>query len=51
MTADILIVEKIGATEVLIAGKEIAAKVAKGMISPNVLDYLPSPFVRETYAF
>jgi trk system potassium uptake protein TrkA len=36
-----LILEKIGATEVMIPEKEIAHKVAKGLISPNVLDYLP----------
>jgi trk system potassium uptake protein TrkA len=36
-----LILEKIGATEVLIPEKEIAHKVAKSLISPNMLDYLP----------
>jgi trk system potassium uptake protein len=36
-----LILEKVGATEVLIPEKEIANKVAKSLISPNVLDYLP----------
>jgi len=36
-----LILEKIGATEVMIPEKEIAHKVAKSFISPNVLDYLP----------
>lgn len=36
-----LILEKIGATEVMIPEKEIAHKVAKALISPNVLDYLP----------
>jgi trk system potassium uptake protein TrkA len=36
-----LILEKIGATEVMIPEKEIAHKVAKSLISPNVLDYLP----------
>jgi trk system potassium uptake protein TrkA len=36
-----LILEKVGATEVLIPEKEIAGKVAKSLISPNVLDYLP----------
>jgi len=36
-----LILEKVGATEVMIPEKEIAHKVAKGLISPNVLDYLP----------
>lgn len=36
-----LILEKVGATEVIIPEKEIASKVAKSFISPNVLDYLP----------
>ena len=36
-----LILEKVGATEVMIPEKEIAHKVAKSLISPNVLDYLP----------
>ncbi len=36
-----LILEKLGATEVMIPEKEIAHKVAKSLISPNVLDYLP----------
>jgi trk system potassium uptake protein TrkA len=36
-----LILEKVGATDVLIPEKEIAGKVAKSLISPNVLDYLP----------
>jgi trk system potassium uptake protein TrkA len=36
-----LILEKIGATEVMIPEKEIARKVAKGLISPNIMDYLP----------
>lgn len=36
-----LILEKVGATDVLIPEKEIANKVAKSLISPNVLDYLP----------
>ncbi len=35
------ILEKIGATEVIIPEKEMASKVAKSLISPNVLDYLP----------
>jgi trk system potassium uptake protein TrkA len=33
--------EKVGATEVIIPEKEMASKVAKSLISPNVLDYLP----------
>jgi trk system potassium uptake protein len=36
-----LILEKVGATDVIIPEKEIAHKVAKSLISPNVLDYLP----------
>lgn len=36
-----LILEKVGATEVVIPEKEMARKVAKSLISPNVLDYLP----------
>lgn len=36
-----LILEKVGATDVIIPEKEIARKVAKSLISPNVLDYLP----------
>ncbi len=36
-----LILEKVGATDVLIPEKEIANKVAKSLIAPNVLDYLP----------
>ncbi|MBU1449234.1 TrkA family potassium uptake protein, partial [Patescibacteria group bacterium] len=35
------ILEKVGATHVIIPEKEVAHKVAKGIISPNVLDYLP----------
>jgi trk system potassium uptake protein TrkA len=36
-----LVLEKVGATEVVIPEKEMARKVAKSLISPNVLDYLP----------
>jgi len=36
-----LILEKVGATEVMIPEKEVAHKVAKSLISPNVIDYLP----------
>jgi trk system potassium uptake protein len=36
-----LILEKIGATEVMIPEKEIAHKLAKSLISPNVIDFLP----------
>ena len=35
------ILEKVGATHVIIPEKEVAHKVARGIISPNVLDYLP----------
>ena len=35
------ILEKVGATEVIIPEKEMANKVAKALIAPNVLDYLP----------
>jgi trk system potassium uptake protein len=35
------ILEKVGATEVIIPEKEMASKVAKSLIAPNVLDYLP----------
>lgn len=36
-----LILEKVGATDVIIPEKEIAHKLAKSLITPNVLDYLP----------
>lgn len=36
-----LVLEKVGATEVIIPEKEMAVKVAKSLIAPNVLDYLP----------
>jgi trk system potassium uptake protein TrkA len=36
-----LILEKVGATDVIIPEKEIAGKLAKSLISPNVLDFLP----------
>ena len=36
-----MILEKVGATEVMIPEKEIAYKVAKSLISPNMIDYLP----------
>jgi trk system potassium uptake protein TrkA len=35
------VLEKVGATEVIIPEKEMADKVAKSLISPNILDYLP----------
>jgi trk system potassium uptake protein TrkA len=36
-----LILEKVGATDVIIPEKEVAGKIAKSLISPNVLDCLP----------
>ena len=36
-----LILEKVGATEVIIPEKEMADKIAKSIVSPNVLDYIP----------
>jgi trk system potassium uptake protein TrkA len=35
------VLEKVGATEVVIPERAMADKVAKGIISPNVLDYIP----------
>ena len=35
------VLEKVGATEVIIPEKEMADKVAKSLISPNILDYIP----------
>lgn len=35
------VLEKVGATEVIIPEKEMADRVAKSLISPNVLDFLP----------
>jgi trk system potassium uptake protein TrkA len=35
------VLEKVGATEVIIPEREIADKVARSIISPNVLDYIP----------
>jgi len=35
------VLDKVGATEVIIPEKEMADKVAKGIVSPNVLDYIP----------
>jgi trk system potassium uptake protein TrkA len=35
------ILEKVGATEVIIPEKEVGMKLAKGLISPNVMDYIP----------
>ena len=36
-----LILEKVGATEVMIPEKEIAHKVARSLMSPNIIDCLP----------
>jgi trk system potassium uptake protein TrkA len=36
-----LILEKVGATEVIIPEKEMADKIAKSLVSPNVIDYIP----------
>jgi trk system potassium uptake protein TrkA len=35
------VLEKVGATEVVIPEKEMADKIAKSLILPNVLDYIP----------
>jgi len=35
------VLEKIGATEVIIPEKEMANKISKSIISPNILDYIP----------
>ncbi len=35
------VLERVGATEVIIPEKEMADKIAKSLISPNVLDYIP----------
>jgi trk system potassium uptake protein len=35
------ILEKVGATDVIIPEKEMAHRIAKNLIRPNVLDYLP----------
>ena len=35
------VLEKVGATEVIIPERAMADKVAKSLISPNVLDYIP----------
>jgi len=36
-----MILEKVGATDVIIPEKDVAGKIARSIISPNVLDYLP----------
>jgi trk system potassium uptake protein TrkA len=35
------VLEKVGATEVIIPEKQMADKLSKSLISPNVLDYIP----------
>jgi len=35
------VLERVGATQVIIPEREVADKVAKSLISPNVLDYIP----------
>lgn len=35
------VLESVGATEVIIPEKEMANKVAKSIVSPNILDYIP----------
>ena len=35
------ILEKVGATEVVIPEREMAAKIARSLISPNVMEYIP----------
>ncbi len=35
------VLERVGATEVIIPEKEMADKVARNIMSPNVLDYIP----------
>ena len=35
------VLERVGATQVIIPEREMADKVAKALISPNVLDYIP----------
>lgn len=36
-----LILEKVGATDVIIPEMDVAKKVAKSLVSPNVMDYIP----------
>jgi len=36
-----MILEKVGATEVIIPEMDVAKKLAKSLISPNVMDYIP----------
>lgn len=36
-----MILEKVGATEVIIPEMEVGMKLAKSLVSPNVMDYIP----------
>jgi len=36
-----LVLEKVGATEVIIPEKDMAAKVARSIVAPNLIDYIP----------
>ena len=36
-----MVLESVGATEVVIPEKEMASKIAKSLVSPNILDYIP----------
>lgn len=36
-----LVLEKVGATEVIIPEKEMAAKIARSIVAPNLIDYIP----------
>jgi trk system potassium uptake protein len=36
-----LILEKVGATDVIIPEMDVAKKVAKSLVSPNMMDYIP----------
>lgn len=35
------VLESVGATEVIIPEKEMASKIARSLVSPNILDYIP----------
>lgn len=35
------VLESVGATEVIIPEKEMASKIAKSLVSPNIIDYIP----------
>lgn len=41
------VLEKVGATEVIIPEREMADKIVKSLISPNIIDYIP---LTEDYA-